>query len=103
MIPGMNKLKQLKNVPKPDEKELVRVEAIINSMTLQERRRYQIIDASRRQRIAKGSGTSVQDVNKVLKSYADMLKMMKKMRGPILGGAVAGGKKRRKRPKGMSR
>ena len=103
MIPGLNKMKQMKNMPKPDEKELVRVEAIINSMTRKERNRHQIINASRRQRIATGSGTTVQDVNKVLKSYADMLKMMKKMRGPMFKGAVAGGKKRRKRPKGLFR
>ncbi len=103
MIPGINKFKQMKDMPKPDESELGRVEAIINSMTAKERRRYQIINASRRQRIAMGSGTTVQDVNKVLKSYADMLKMMKKMRGPLMGGGSGGGKKRRKRPKGMRR
>jgi len=104
MIPGLNKFKQMKNMPKPDERELVRVEAIINSMTPGERNRYQIINASRRQSIARGSGTTVQDVNKVLKSYADMLKMMKKMRGPMFGGGPGGGgKKRRKRPKGMRR
>ncbi len=85
-------------MPKPDEKELVRVEAIIKSMTLAERRKYQIINASRRQRIARGSGTTVQDVNKVLKSYTQMLKMMKKMGGP-----TGGGKKKRKRPKGLFR
>ncbi|MCK5324324.1 MAG: signal recognition particle protein, partial [Desulfobulbaceae bacterium] len=100
MIPGMNRIKQLKNMPKPDEKELVRVEAIIKSMTLDERRKHQIINASRRQRIARGSGTTVQDVNKVLRSYTEMLKMMKKMRGP---GMTGGGKKKRKRPKGLFR
>jgi signal recognition particle subunit SRP54 len=102
MIPGLNKFKQMKNVPKPDEKELVRVEAIISSMTLEERRKYQIINASRRQRIARGSGTSVQDVNKVIKSYSEMLKMMRKMQGKAGGGLVSG-KKRRKRPKGLFR
>jgi len=105
MIPGLNRMKQMQNMPKPDEKELVRVEAIINSMTGDERRNHLIINASRRQRIANGSGTSLQDVNKVIKSYSDMLKMMKKMRGKGMfgptGGAVAGGKKKRKRPKGM--
>jgi signal recognition particle subunit SRP54 len=100
MIPGINKIKQLKNMPKPDEKELVRVEAIIKSMTLDERRRHQIINASRRQRIARGSGTTVQDVNKVLRSYTEMLKSMKKMRVP---GMTGGGKKKRKRPKGLFR
>lgn len=102
MIPGMNKLKQMQNMPKPDERELVKVEAIINSMTLQERRKYLILDASRRKRIAKGSGTSLQDVNKVVKSYTEMLKMMKKMKG-FGGGPAVGGKKKRKRPKGLFR
>lgn len=105
MIPGLNKFKQLKNMPKPDDKELVRVEAIINSMTKVERRRYEIINASRRQRIASGSGTTVQDVNRVLKNYSDMLKMMSKMRGPMFGGSPAAsfGKKKRKKLKGISR
>jgi len=98
MIPGINKLKQLKDAPKPDESELVRTEAIICSMTGQERRNHRIINASRRQRIAKGSGTSINDVNRVLKSYTMMLKMMKKFRGkPITGKG-----KRRKLPKGLS-
>lgn len=102
MIPGLNKLKQMKDAPKPDERELVRIEAIIDSMTLKERQNYRIIDASRRLRIAKGSGTSVQDVNKVLKSYAQMVKMMKKFRGRG-GMKMVGGKKRRKLPKGLAR
>lgn len=99
MIPGINKLKQLKDAPKPDEKELGRTEAIIRSMTKKERQKHQIINASRRMRIAKGSGTSVNDVNRVLKSYTMMLKMMKKMKGRPL---VSGGK-RRKLPKGLVR
>ncbi len=104
MIPGMNQLKQLKNMPKPDERELVRVESIINSMTRDERNNHLIINASRRQRIANGSGTSLQDVNKVLKSYGDMLKMMKKMSGKgMFGAAGAGGGKKRKLPKGLRR
>lgn len=103
MIPGMNRFKQMKDMPKPDEKELGKVEAIIRSMTAEERRKHQIINASRRQRIAKGSGTSVQDVNKVIKSYTEMLKMMKKMKGKMGGGKAIGGKKRRKRPKGLRR
>ena len=77
MIPGINKLKQVQDAPKPNEKELGRTEAIIRSMTLKERRNHRIIDASRRVRIAKGSGTSVTEVNRVLKSYTMMLKMMK--------------------------
>jgi signal recognition particle subunit SRP54 len=101
MIPGLNKMKQMQNMPKPDDSELVRTEAIINSMTPVERRNYQIINASRRQRIAMGSGTSVQDVNRVIKSYAQMLKMMKKMKG--LPGGMMGSKKKRKLPKGLRR
>ena len=101
MIPGLNKMKQMQNAPKPDESELGRTEAIINSMTLVERRNYQIINASRRQRIASGSGTQVQDVNRVIKSYSQMLKMMRKMKG--LPGGMTGGKKRRKLPKGLRR
>jgi len=101
MIPGLNKMKQMQNMPKPDDRELGRTEAIINSMTPVERRNYQIINASRRQRIASGSGTSVQDVNRVIKSYAQMLKMMKKMKG--FGGPMMGGKKKRKLPKGLRR
>ncbi len=100
MIPGINKMKQLKDAPKPDEKELGKTEAIIRSMTLKERRDHRIINASRRQRIANGSGTSVADVNRVLKSYTAMLKMMKKMRGKP---GFASGKKRRKVPKGLKR
>lgn len=104
MIPGLNRMKQMQNMQKPDEKELGKVEAVIRSMTREERRKHQIITASRRQRIARGSGTTVQDVNKVLKSYTEMLKMMQKMKGKMGGGPVmAGGKKKRKRPKGLMR
>ncbi len=78
MIPGMGKIKQLKNM-EVDDSELVRIEAIINSMTPQERRQYNIINGSRRRRIANGSGTSVQDVNRLLKNYAQVMKMMKKI------------------------
>jgi signal recognition particle subunit SRP54 len=78
MIPGMSKLKQMKNV-EVDDKELVRIEAIINSMTPQERRQHAIINGSRRKRIASGSGTTVQDVNQLLKNYTQVLKMMKKL------------------------
>jgi signal recognition particle subunit SRP54 len=78
MIPGMGKLKQMKNL-EVDEKELVHIEAIINSMTPHERRQYTIINGSRRKRIAAGSGTRVQDVNRLLKNYAQVMKMMKKI------------------------
>ena len=74
MIPGMNKLPANAQV---DERALVRVEAIIQSMTRDERHRPNIINGTRRKRIAAGSGTSVQEVNKVLKQFGDMQKMMK--------------------------
>ncbi|WP_136797980.1 signal recognition particle protein [Desulfosediminicola ganghwensis] len=100
MVPGINKLKQMKDAPKPDERELGKTEAIIRSMTRKERKNHKIINSSRRQRIAAGSGTSVADVNRVLKSYSTMLKMMKKMSGKP--GAITG-QKRRKLPKGLRR
>ncbi len=78
MIPGIGQIKQLKNL-KADEKELVKIEAIINSMTPQERRKHTIINGSRRKRIARGSGTGVQDINRLLKNYTQVMKMMKKI------------------------
>ena len=78
MIPGFGKIKALKTMT-PDEGELVRVAAIIDSMTRKERMNYLLIDGQRRKRIARGSGTSVQDVNRMLKNYIDMRKIMKKM------------------------
>ncbi|MBU4236446.1 MAG: signal recognition particle protein [Proteobacteria bacterium] len=98
MIPGINKLKQLKDAPQPNEKELSKTEAIIRSMTRKERHNYAIINTSRRQRIASGSGTDVADVNRVIKSYSTMLKMMQKMRGKP---GLITGQKRRKLPKGL--
>jgi signal recognition particle subunit SRP54 len=77
MIPGMGKLKQMKEFS-VDEKEFVRITAIIDSMTVKERCKHHIINASRRKRIAKGSGTTVQDVNQLLKSYVQVQKMIKK-------------------------
>ncbi len=100
MIPGINKIKQLQNAPQPNEKELAKTEAIIRSMTRKERHNYAIINASRRERIAKGSGTDVADVNRVIKSYSTMLKMMQKMRGKP---GLITGQKRRKLPKGLRR
>jgi signal recognition particle subunit SRP54 len=76
MIPGLGTGKQLKNI-QVDDKELVRVEAIIQSMTLQERKHPEIINGRRKQRIAGGSGTRVQDVNKLLKQFAQMKKLFK--------------------------
>jgi len=78
MIPGLGNNKQLKNL-KVDETELVKIEAIINSMTPGERRQYTIINGNRRKRIAMGSGTSVQDINRLLKNYAQAMKLMKQI------------------------
>jgi len=77
MIPGMGKIKHMKDLD-IDDREFVRIEAIINSMTAQERRQHGIINGSRRKRIALGSGTRIQDVNALLKNYTQMLKMLKK-------------------------
>lgn len=77
MIPGMNKLKGAINFAEA-EKDIKKTEAIINSMTSKERARSGIIDGSRRLRIAKGSGTQVQDVNELLKKYMETKKMLKK-------------------------
>jgi len=97
MIPGLGGLKQLNEARgQMDEKQLVRVEAIINSMTLAERRDHSIINGSRRKRIARGSGTSVEDVNRLLKQFIEMRKMLKTM-----GGMAGGGRKGRQRLMGM--
>lgn len=92
MIPGLNKMK----LPATgvDDKELAKVEAIIGSMTPKERADYTIINGSRRSRIAKGSGTQVQDVNRLLKQFAEMRKMMKAMTGGKMGkmGRMFGGR-----------
>ncbi|MCM3881938.1 MAG: signal recognition particle protein [Vicinamibacterales bacterium] len=89
MIPGMGNLKQLAQ-NKPDDKAIDRVGAIIGSMTPDERRRSDIINGSRRKRIARGSGTSVEEVNRLLKQFVQMRKMLKAM------GGLAGGKPDRK-------
>ncbi|WP_209122413.1 signal recognition particle protein [Alkalihalobacillus sp. BA299] len=78
MMPGMNKMKGMKNL-QVDDKQIGRVEAIVRSMTKQEKQDPSVINASRRRRIAKGSGTSIQDVNRLLKQFEDMKKMMKQM------------------------
>jgi signal recognition particle subunit SRP54 len=75
MIPGFSKA-AMKGF-KVDEGQLTEVEAIINSMTIEERQTPQLIDGSRRKRIAKGSGTKVQAVNRLLRQFQDMKKMMK--------------------------
>jgi signal recognition particle subunit SRP54 len=85
MIPGMGNIKQLAQ-QKPDDKQIGRIEAIINSMTPHERRRSDVINGSRRKRIARGSGTTVEEVNRLLKQFVQMRKMLKMM------GGMAGGK-----------
>mgnify|MGYP004487164501 FL=1 len=76
LIPGMNQIKDLK----VDDKEFVKIEAIICSMTKKEKRNTKLLNASRRIRIAKGSGTTVQDINKFIKSYEMTQKMMKQLK-----------------------
>jgi signal recognition particle subunit SRP54 len=90
MLPGMGQLKQLAaNREAVDDRQLARVEAIINSMTAKERRNHALINGSRRKRIARGSGTSVEEVNRLLKQFVQMKKMLKQ-----LGGMAGLGKKR---------
>ena len=84
MMPKVGMLKELKGV-KVDENEITRVVAIIDSMTPRERNNHMIINGSRRRRIAHGSGTSVQEVNQLLKQYAQARKMMKSVSGGLLG------------------
>ena len=109
MIPGLGDLKQLAD-NKPDEKQMGRVEAIIGSMTPEERRNDRIINGSRRKRIAKGSGTTVEEVNRLLKQFTEMRKVlammsqggmpgmkgMSKLPQMPKGIAAPGGKKRKK-------
>jgi signal recognition particle subunit SRP54 len=115
MIPGMGQMKELA-ANKPDEKQLKRVEAIISSMTPQERDNDQLLNGSRRKRIAAGSGTSVEEVNRLLKQFVEMkrvlkmigqggpaamrgmkgLKQMPKLAQGTQGFAAPGGKKRKK-------
>jgi signal recognition particle subunit SRP54 len=85
MMPQVGPLKELQNV-KVDEGEITRVVAIIDSMTPQERHNHMLINGSRRRRIARGSGTTVQEVNQLLKQYAQARKMMKSFSGGLLSG-----------------
>jgi len=89
MMPQVGILKDLKNV-KVDEKEITHVVAIIDSMTPKERANHMIVNGSRRRRIAKGSGTTVQEVNQLLKQYAQARKMMKSFSGGMLGKKMMG-------------
>lgn len=82
MMPKVGMMKELQNM-QPDEKELTRIVAIIDSMTPKERNNHMIINGSRRRRIAQGSGTSVQEVNSLLKQYGQARKMMKTMSGSL--------------------
>lgn len=91
-IPGMGEIsKQMKNMNPPDN-EIKKIEAIIHSMTLQERNDHRILNGSRRQRIASGSGTQVQDINKLVKQFEEAKKMMSGMMKMGLGKAMRGGK-----------
>jgi signal recognition particle subunit SRP54 len=90
MLPGMGAIKELKEQREQiDDRQLLRVEAIINSMTPKERHNHQLINGSRRKRIAKGSGVTVEEVNRLLKQFVQMKKMLKAM-----GGMAGLGKKR---------
>jgi signal recognition particle subunit SRP54 len=98
MIPGLGGLKQLNEQrAQVDDKQLAHVEAIVNSMTAKERRNHSLINGSRRKRIAHGSGRSVEEVNRVLKQFVEMRKMLKVMSG------AGGGRKGRQRLMGMLR
>jgi len=100
MLPGMGNLKALAE-NKPDDKQLARIEAIISSMTPDERRKQHIINGSRRKRIARGSGTSVEEVNRLLKQFVQMQKMLKSLGG--MAGLGGGGKKARRQAMQMLR
>lgn len=97
LIPGMGSIREKLGDMNMHEKELGRVEAMINSMTVQERKQPKIINPSRRERIAKGSGVDIQDVNQLIKNFDNMQKMMKKM----MGGSSKGKKKRMPQLPGM--
>ncbi len=97
LIPGMGKITEKLGEIKMPDKEMARVEAIISSMTMRERRDPTLFNAGRRQRVAKGSGTSIQEVNQLVKNFDQMKKMMKKMmaggkmpKAPALPGGMPG-------------
>lgn len=89
MMPGAGKMKGLKNV-QVDEKQISHIEAIVRSMTKAEKENPTILNASRRKRIAKGSGTSIQEVNRLIKQFDEMKKMMKQMSGMAQKGKKKG-------------
>src|SRR5262245_14234976 len=100
MLPGLGNLKAL-DQNQPDEKQSGRVEAIINSRAPEERRKQHIINGSRRKRIARGSGTSVEEVNRLLKQFVQMQKLLKSLGG--MTGLAGGGRKARRRAMEMMR
>ncbi len=90
MIPGMNRL--ARQLPaEVTDKQLKRIEAIIFSMTPEERRNPRIINSSRKRRIARGSGTTVQEVNQLLRQFRQMQQLMKQLRKGRLPGNLFGG------------
>jgi signal recognition particle subunit SRP54 len=93
MLPSVGPFAGMQQAAKNvDEKQFVRLEAIINSMTAKERRNHEIISGTRRKRIASGSGTTVQDVNQLLRQYAQMAKMFKQMgKGGLARNMMRGG------------
>jgi signal recognition particle subunit SRP54 len=102
MIPGMGAIKDLqKQKEQVDEKQMLRVEAIINSMTAKERANHQLINGQRRKRIARGSGTTVEEVNKLLKQFIQMKKMLKSLGG--MAGLAKGKRPNLSALKGMMR
>src|SRR5262249_23019668 len=100
MLPGMGNTKALAD-NHPDEKQIARKEATTNPMPREERRKQHIIRGSRRKRIARGSGTSVEDVNRLLKQFVQMQKMLKQLGG--MAGLSGGGKKARRQAMQMLR
>ena len=95
MLPKMGPLKGLGDVSEADERRLARTEAIINSMTFDERRTPGLLNASRKKRVARGSGTSVQEINQLIKQYLQMKRMMKGVKSgwmkKAFGAAARGG------------
>jgi signal recognition particle subunit SRP54 len=91
LLPGVGKMKKQLAQANVDESMLIRQEAMISSMTVKERQRPEIIKASRKRRIASGSGTSVQDINKLLKQFQEMQRMMKQMKKLGQKGMMRGG------------
>jgi signal recognition particle subunit SRP54 len=93
MLPGMGNIKQAMGAV--DEKQLVHIEAIINSMTPRERANHALINGSRRKRIAHGSGRTVEEINRLLKQFVQMKKMLKVVGGMAGGGGGKGGMRKR--------